>query len=263
MKITVLMENTTTMPEMLTEHGLSLYIETNTHKILFDTGQTGAFAENAQKLGVDLSLVDVAVLSHGHYDHGGGLTKFLEINDRAAIYLSQHAFEPHYSGKEKYVGLNTKLQESRALVSVGEQLKIDDTLMLYACNECGRAYPMDNFGLNMFSDGKLVPEDFRHEQYLMICDEGKRVLISGCSHKGILNIMSWFAPDVLLGGFHFMKLDPEGEGRVTLENAAEILSGYETTYYTGHCTGVQPFDFLKDRMGEKLHYMSTGMTFII
>ena len=80
MKITVLMENTAYAPEFIAEHGLSLFIETGKHKILFDTGASGAFVENAQKLGVNLDEVEFCVLSHGHYDHGGGLLRFFEVN---------------------------------------------------------------------------------------------------------------------------------------------------------------------------------------
>ncbi|MCI8845747.1 MAG: MBL fold metallo-hydrolase [Lachnospiraceae bacterium] len=72
MKITALLENKTNREDMLTEHGLSLYIETEKHKILFDMGQSDLFAKNAAALGINLSSVDIAVLSHGHYDHGGG-----------------------------------------------------------------------------------------------------------------------------------------------------------------------------------------------
>ena len=92
MKIYVLMENTTKKEDMLTEHGLSLYIETENHKILFDTGQSENFAINAERMGIDLSLVDIAFLSHGHYDHGGGLmtayahmsTRLVQVGDKVS-----------------------------------------------------------------------------------------------------------------------------------------------------------------------------------
>ena len=103
MKITALLENTASDCCMLTEHGLSLYIEAQGKKILFDMGQTDLFYKNALTLGIDLAEVDIAILSHGHYDHGGGLEKFLEINKKAPIYVSSRAFEPHYNGKEKYI----------------------------------------------------------------------------------------------------------------------------------------------------------------
>ena len=80
MKVQVLLENTSLSEALKAEHGLSLYIETGKHKILFDMGQTDAFADNAEKMGIDLSQVDFAILSHGHYDHGGGLKYFMEIH---------------------------------------------------------------------------------------------------------------------------------------------------------------------------------------
>ena len=84
MKVTVLSENTSACG-LPSEHGLSLYVETNGRKLLFDTGQGDLFARNAEVLGVDLSAVGLAVISHGHYDHGGGLKTFLSLNDSAPV----------------------------------------------------------------------------------------------------------------------------------------------------------------------------------
>ena len=120
MKITSLLENTTTNEQFKVEHGLSLFIETENCKILFDMGQTDLFAENARTLGIDLAEVDSAVLSHGHYDHGGGLAKFLEINDHAPVYISEKVFQPHYNGTEKYIGLDCRLQGNERLRAAAE-----------------------------------------------------------------------------------------------------------------------------------------------
>ena len=109
MRIVTLIENTSCQASLCCEHGLSLYIETGKHRILFDAGQTGAFADNAEKLGIDLRTVDLAVLSHGHYDHGGGLKRFLEINHTAPVYLSRNAFGAYYNGTQKYIGLDSAI----------------------------------------------------------------------------------------------------------------------------------------------------------
>ncbi len=195
MKLIVLTENTTADAAIGCEHGLSLYIETGGKRLLFDMGQTALFAENAQKLCVDLARIDFAVLSHGHYDHGGGLQTFLTCNKTAPVFLSRYAFEPHYNGTEKYIGLDTALQSSERLVFTGETHRIADGLTLLSCNERTRPFDFGSANLHVMQNGVLMPEDFRHEQYLLIEENGRRILISGCSHKGILNIMEWFRPD--------------------------------------------------------------------
>lgn len=258
MRITVLLENTTSDPHMVTEHGLSLYIETGKQKLLFDMGQTDLFARNALALGIDLKAVDMAFLSHGHYDHGGGLARFLELNDQAPIYASAHAFEPHYAGTDRYIGLDTALALNPRFTLVEDRLDIDGTLSLCSCNDLPSLCPSDSGGLTMLVEDKFVQDDFRHEQYLLIREGGRRILISGCSHKGILNIMDWFRPDILIGGFHFMNIDPDEEGRETLSQRAAALLAYPTVYYTGHCTGVSQYEYLKTLMGERLHYLSCG-----
>lgn len=255
MKITALAENTSRQPGIGCEHGLSLYIETKAHRILFDMGQTDLFAENAARLGVDLSAVDLAVLSHGHYDHGGGLAAFLRRNRRAPVYVNEHAFEPHYNGTDRYIGLDTALQHSDRLVLTGEEYSIAPGLTLYACNERQRPFAFGAGSLLEQQNGQFLPETFRHEHYLLIEENGKRVLISGCSHKGILNIAAWFRPDVLVGGFHFMKLDLDE----TLRSYAEQLDAFPTTFYTCHCTGEAQYAWMQPHM-QRLHYLSAGET---
>ena len=255
MRITALTENTSCDPRIGYEHGLSLYIETKSHTILFDTGQSPLFAENAEKLGIDLNKIDICVLSHGHYDHGGGLSRFLERNDHAPVYLNRHAFEPHYNGTEKYIGLDTTLQDCDRLIFTEEEAVIADGLTLYACNVREKRHPMSGAGLNAVIGDKMIPDDFRHEHYLLIEDGGKRILISGCSHKGILNIVEWFTPDVLIGGFHLMKVEDEE----LLTAYAKALNVLPVEYYTCHCTGLEQYSVMQKHMN-RLHYLSAGQT---
>lgn len=226
-QITALVENTSADPRLGAEHGLSLYIETGAHHILFDMGQTALYAANARALGVDLAGVDLAVLSHGHYDHGGGLAHFLAANPGAPVYLSRYAFEPHYHGSTKNIGLEPALAQNLRLRFTGETTPLGDGLTLYACNARPRHHDLGSFGLTTVRDGAFVAEDFRHEQYLLIEQAGKRVLISGCFHKGILDLVEWFRPDVLVGGFHFSKL-PLDE---TLAGYARALDRSGTVFY--------------------------------
>ncbi len=257
MRITSLAENTSVSESIGAEHGLSLYIETEDHRILFDMGQTGLFAENGEKLGVDLSDVDIAVLSHGHYDHGGGLYKFLEINKTAPVYINENAFGSFWHG-EKYIGIDVSPATSDRFVVISDEYKIGNGLMLYSCNRMKRAFNLGSFGLSVMRDGEKVSDDFTHEQYLLIEEDGKRVLISGCSHKGILNIVDWFFPDVLVGGFHFSGLPLDG----TLREYAEHLDKSGAVFYTCHCTGTEQFRYMSSFM-PKLRYLSGGDTIII
>lgn len=257
MKITVLAENTTGNPLLESEHGLSLFIETKKHNILFDMGKTNAFAANAQTLGIDLSKADVAILSHGHYDHGGGLREFLRINSHAPVYVSAHAFEPHYHGEEKYIGIDTSLCGEHRIRFVDNVTEIDGELSIHTCKEYPLTEPIDPAGLTVKRGDKFEEEDFIHEQYLLINEDGRRTLISGCSHRGILNISKWFEPDVLVGGFHFMNVDMSAHAD-RLERAAKLLLCRKPVYYTAHCTGTEQYEFLKKLMGDRLFYLSTG-----
>ena len=259
MKITVLAENTACREDLQSEHGLSLFLETENRRILFDAGQTDAFAANAEALGIDLKAVDLAVLSHGHYDHSGGIARFLDVNSTAPVYLHREAFVPHYNADGKYIGVDPALANNPRLRFTDRDEILAKGITLSSCNRLPRPVPFGSFGLTMQAGDQILPDDFRHEQYLLIEEQGRRICVSGCSHKGILNILAWFRPDVLIGGFHFMKLDPETpDGKDALEAAAARLLQYPTIYYTGHCTGQSQFDFLKARMGQRLNALSTG-----
>jgi len=251
MRIVTLIENTSHDPSLVAEHGLSLYIETGDHKILFDAGASGAFADNARMLGVDLRAVDFAILSHGHSDHSGGLLRFLQINDHAPIYASRHVFGGQCNADGVYIGPDPALRGRMQLVD--SLLQLAPGITLECPEEAFGTHPLDTAGLQICKDGVLYPEDFRHEQYLKITEAGKTILFSGCSHRGILNIAQTWQPDVLIGGFHFMKRDPQ-----SLLPDAQALLATPTCYYTGHCTGQAQYDFLQNVMSDRLHYLSTG-----
>lgn len=238
---------------MLTEHGLSLYIETHNKCILFDMGQTDLFLKNAKNLGINLSAVDVAIISHGHYDHGGGLKNFLEINSHAPVYIHKDAFLPHYNGNEKYIGLDLSVKNNPRLIFTSDKHEVYPGITLFSCNSNTKTNDFGSFGLTEKTDYGFIPDDFRHEQYLLIEENGKRILISGCSHKGISNIVSWFEPDVLVGGFHFSKMPLDSN----LEAAAQALNSHRTKFYTCHCTGIEQYSFMKKYMSH-LNYLACG-----
>lgn len=209
-------------------------------------------------MGIDLSAVDFALLSHGHYDHGGGLAAFLRCNNHAPVYVSSRAFAPHYHGSERYIGLDPALAGSDRIRPVEDALTLGEGILLTHCSDADLAEPVDDAGLMVKRGETLCPEDFAHEQYLLIRDGGRQMLISGCSHRGVLNLHGHFAPDVLIGGFHLMNLDPDGPGRPRLEETAARLMSPPTLCFTGHCTGEAQYAFLQARMGDCLHRLSAG-----
>ena len=254
MRITVLSENTSRRG-LPSEHGLSLYIELPGKTILFDTGQSGLFADNAAALGADLGKVDFAVLSHGHYDHGGGLMRFFELNETAPVYMSEFAFEPHFNSNGKYIGLDAAILDSGRVVFTHGETPLTDNITLYSGDDVPRIMDFGPAGLCTRRGQCLVSDDFRHEQYMIIEDGGRRILFSGCSHRGIVNIMSRFEPDVTVGGFHLSGVTDDD----ALAEYAQALAGYPSEYYTCHCTGVEQYVFMKRYIGN-LRYLSTGDT---
>lgn len=258
MIIKMLIENTKKSCELYMEHGLSMYIETKNHKILFDTGQTTAFAMNADYMDVKLDEVDMAILSHGHYDHSGGWECFFEQNTQANLYVNECAFGSFYSGKEKEIGIPKFLKNHNQVVVTTDYMKLDEGVELFTCNSFERKYGTDSNGLYVKKNGELEEDPFLHEQYLLLTEEEKKVLISGCSHKGIINIVEWFKPDVLVGGFHFKGIEMNEDGKKKLGEYGKQLEKYPTKYYTCHCTGVEQYEYLKMRLKEQVEYLAAG-----
>lgn len=269
MKIIALLENTSCDNTLCTEHGLSFYIESGDKKILFDTGMSGMFAENASKLAVDLSKVDFAVISHGHFDHGGGIKTFFELNNLAPIYVRKMAFDPHYSQRPDelfYNGLDQSLVPNGRFIFTDPICVIDDKLSLFS--EVPHVEPLFASSKTQLEvlDGENVPDRFLHEQNLVIEEDGKYILLAGCAHSGIYNILLRFNqlygrnPDVVIGGFHLMapnlgKSIPDAD---IDELANKLLALEDTMYYTCHCTGKHAYDRLKLTLGDKIEYISTG-----
>lgn len=268
MRIFTLMEDTACASDFVCEHGLSFFMETNGRKLLFDMGQTDLFLKNADALGIDLSAVDTAFVSHGHYDHGGGLAAFLEINDHAPVYVHERAFEPHFSHKPegiKNIGLDTALEENPRLRHVSGVTQIDETLTLFSDITGADCVPAGNRTLYEQENGQYVPDRFLHEQSLIVREGEMAVLFTGCAHRGVINICARAKellgrdPDVVVGGMHlFSPSTGKSEPDERIRAVAERLAQTSSRYYTCHCTGPHAYDLLRETLGERIAFLSAG-----
>ena len=269
MKITALAENISDREDLGSEHGLSLFIEIGKYKVLFDTGQGPLFAENAVKLGVDLEQVDLCIISHGHYDHGGGLRTFLDLNATAPIFVHQKTFGDYYAnrvdGPKEYVGLDQTLLPGERFVFTDGNVTIKEGLELFSDVPGETLVPSGNVDLFEKRGDSFIPDDFAHEQNLIIHENGTTVLIAGCAHKGIINIVERFHalkgryPDYVVGGFHLYNRASGGnEMTDTVDAIGKYLVSTGSTYYTCHCTGIDSFNSLKTVLADKVKYLSTG-----
>ena len=269
MRIVTLVENSCGHEGCIAEHGLSIYIETEKHKLLLDTGQTDAVIKNAKVLNIDLSAVDTVILSHGHYDHSGGILPFSKLNHSAQIIMQRKAAEPHYKG-ERYIGIDTDILKLPNVRLIDGDMQLDDELFLFSSITGRRCYPQGNRKLFCLKDGIKTEDDFMHEQALVITQNGKRWLLSGCAHNGILNILDRYKelfdsyPDYVITGFHMMKRESEHteEEKAVIIQTAQELSQLDTVFYSGHCTGIPAFELMKEIMGDKLIALHSGETVI-
>ncbi len=273
MKIINLIEDTKGMDSCKYEHGLSFYIETKKHKLLVDTGATDAFLENAKTLGIDLTQVDTVILSHGHYDHAGGILAFAKINPTAKIYMQKSAGCDYYNlreDKEKYIGIDKNILALPQVTLLEGDYSIDEELFLFT-NITGRKYwAKSNLILKRKVEGVFEQDSFEHEQCLVITEEDTHILLSGCAHNGILNILEAYhnritePPVKVISGFHMMKKGDydEIETQTIEDTARELRKWNNTMFYTGHCTGQKAFDIMKEIMGDQLVFVHSGMSIV-
>lgn len=265
MRMIALVENTCLDTRCGAEHGLCIYVQTQRHTLLMDTGQTDLLLHNAAALHVDLSDLDTVILSHGHYDHTGGVLPLVSVCPNAAVYMRRTAAEPHYNG-ERYIGIDKRILSLPRLHFLDGDLRLDDELFLFG--DCKETFsrPFANRTLTVERGGVRTADDFAHEQSLVVTQNGKRWLLSGCAHSGILNILNRYreifggVPDYVVSGFHMMKRDgaysPDEEAAIL--ETAKALSCMPTVFFTGHCTGTAAFDLMQSVMGAQLIAVHSG-----
>lgn len=271
MKIITLLENDACQAEELTAaRGLSIYVETARHRILFDMGPDASFLDNAAYLGADIAAVDLAVLSHGHSDHGGGLAAFCRVNSRADVFLRREALGDFFAvlpGQEpQYIGLpRTMAMLSERFVFTAERQELDRGLTLFSGVEDDKSLRAVAPKLQEKTETGFRTDGFAHEQHLLAEENGKAVLLAGCGHLGIVNTLRAAEkllgrlPDAVFGGFHLFEVGPDTPGAEALLDAtARELSRGNTVYYTGHCTGEWAYGRLAQVLGDRLRPMHAG-----
>ncbi len=261
MRIVTLIENLVYKKGLVAEHGLAIYIETENQKILFDTGQSGLFLQNAQKLGIDIEDIDSLVLSHGHYDHTGGLYPFLEKNSRAKVYAKSSIFTAKYSGHNRFIGAlrNEKLLKDR-LIDVDTFTEITDGVFIMP--EIIIHNPVDTHFKGMYRKVKneLVSDEFEDELFLVLKQNEQINIVTACSHRGITNICTTATEHfklpvgLILGGFHTKNCTDEQYRHI----ATYFRQLLPKSLGVCHCTGIEKYADLRNEFDSHVFYNYTG-----
>ncbi|MCR4765250.1 MAG: MBL fold metallo-hydrolase [Bacteroidaceae bacterium] len=259
MKWTVLSDNRSCDEHLITEHGLSILLETDRYKILLDTGASDVFLRNASMLGLNLTDVNYVFISHGHSDHAGGLQYLLSMNQQAQVVVSQTAITgKFYSKRLALHSITTDWREvtKDRLLVVTHTCEVAEKI--YAIAKIPHIHPMPKGNQYLYMEnenGQLILDDFRHELGLYV--DG--LLFTGCAHNGLENILAacpWPVHSVV-GGFHLLDRQETEEEIKAL--AHKLKTNYpETQFYTSHCTGDGVFKIMKGVMGNQLHAFSLG-----
>ena len=264
-KLTVVVDNISNKG-ILGEWGLSIYVEYSYKKILLDAGASNLFLDNMKSLGIDVSDIDFASLSHAHYDHTNGLPAFLDNNTKAKLFLRESTAVDCYKKVfifHKYIGIpkNLLMDYSDRIQIVSDDYKVMDGVYLIPhkienLGEIGRREKM----FRKTSNG-WRPDDFSHEQSMVLETEKGLLIMNSCSHGGAANIINEVKktfPDKkvygIIGGFHlFNKTDEE------VRSFAEKVKETGVEYIcTGHCTKDRAYEILREELGDMVEQMKVG-----
>ena len=271
--ITVLVENTVGRQDLKAEHGLSFWIETEDGKLLWDTGQSGLLINNAQKLGITLNLLKHIALSHGHYDHTGGLLEILKMAPHAHVYghpdlfvqrfiknrTAVYSVEPVSSPMEKDI----VKERCESLV-----LSLDPVEILpgiFTTGEIPRETSFEDTGGDFFLDVACTKRDpIIDDQALYIESSQGIIVILGCAHSGVVNTINYVSKltrqeniFAVLGGMHLLMASKE-----RLEATADAFARYDVQIIGPcHCTGLKAITYLRSRFPDRFVECSTGSRF--
>ncbi len=255
------------------EWGLSVYVEFEGKRYLLDTGASHLFAKNAGVMGVDLSKIDVGVLSHAHFDHSDGMAKFFALNKTAPFYLREGAGENCYHTHKllgrftyhEYIGIHKgflKRFAGRIRFAEGD-MQIAPDVYLVPHKTPGLELIGERAHLSVREDGKYRYDSFDHEQSLVFDTPKGLFVMNSCSHGGADNIVKEIESTfpgkkiyAILGGFHLFRYKDE-----VVRSFAERLRELDVQkIYTGHCTGNRAFEILHEVLGDRAEQMRCGMT---
>lgn len=251
-------------------HGLSVLVETERCRVLLDTGPSAVTLHNAAVLGIDLAPLDAVVLSHGHYDHTGGLMAVLEAVGPVRVLANPAVFDETYarddSGETRYIGIAHGRGDYEA---AGARFEMLDVPMAATADlvTTGRVPPVRTACLKQTrllraGSHQLVPDDFRDELSLLALAQDWCLVLTGCAHAGLCNILykaqtvsQGRAPRVVVGGLH-LRAVPDA---CVVELAREAHSLGTRTLVPGHCTGAHAVQILQDEFAGDVVPMRTGM----
>ena len=280
-KITVLCENTAGKPLGMTgEHGFSAFVEKDGQQILFDTGQGMSLAQNAKVLGIDLAKVKTVVLSHGHYDHTGGLPAVLfpprdvQIVAHPDIFTEKYAERDTSEGK-KHTFIGMRYSRDYLVETFGARFILTNEFTeiasgMYFSGEVPRVteFERPDTRLKVKEKNILKEDPLLDDVSLLIESDKGPVLLLGCAHAGVVNIMHHFSEkrghktyQAVIGGTHlgFMK-QPDHQ----LERSMDAFDAYQVEHIAvSHCTGQQGAATCYNRFKDRFSFASAGwsMTF--
>lgn len=274
MKIQILMNNESASDELACEHGLSLFIEYKGKTILFDTGQTGAVMDNMKRMAIPGEDIDYVVLSHGHYDHTGGLEKLIQHMTHPKVVCSRGFWNKKYSKTDTgtiYKGNDfTKDQiESKGV----EFIEIDDSVTevssgIFIMKDFDRDPHFERIDRKFVVDTEQSGDKFIQDQFedeIALCFESRQglVLLVGCAHPGIVNMVRTIKSrtgqkiHALIGGFHMKGCDDE-----YINEVVEILYEEIVMIVPGHCTGDEAVKGLHKRFNNRFGELLVGTSYI-